>query len=162
MQYFLFLTIRCFAALLGILVMPGVALAEDGPRWLLQTSIYTTHFRPSPQHNDSQKLINLEYQRPDQFVVGAAAFDSSFGQPVQYVYFGKLWRPIKSQPLMHVKLTGGLIHGYTDEYSDKIPFNSNGIAPGIIPSIGISGRHLSGEVVIFGTAGLMATIGVIF
>lgn len=142
--------------------MSGEVLAEDGARWLVQTSIYTTHFSSDSQHNDNQKLINLEYQRVDRSVVGAAAFDSSFGQPVQYVYYGKLWRPIESQPLLHVKLTGGLIHGYKDKFRDKIPLNGSGVAPAIIPAIGLSGKHFNGEVVLFGTAGLMVAIGALF
>ncbi|MDP1718325.1 MAG: sn-glycerol-3-phosphate transporter [Burkholderiales bacterium] len=142
--------------------MPGKAHAQDGARWLLQTSIYTTHFSSNPEHNNNQNLINLEYQRPDRSVFGAAFFDSSFSQPSQYVYYGRIWRPLESAPLVHVKLTGGLIHGYKDKYRDKIPLNGSGIAPAIVPMIGLSGKRISGEVVLFGTAGAMVTLGVLF
>lgn len=152
----------CCAALLGLCMMSGQALAEDEARWLLQTSVYTTHFKSDPQHNNNQKLLNLEYQRPDRWVIGAAGFDSSFGQNSQYVYVGKLWRPFESQPLVHLKLTGGLIHGYKGEYQNKIPMNSHGVAPAIIPSIGLSGKHLSAEVIVFGNAGLLVALGVLF
>ncbi len=160
MHKFIFCSIGCCAALLGSFAMP--AQAEDGARWLLQTSVYTKHFTPSPEHNNNQKLVNLEYQRPDKIVLGAAAFDNSFGQPSQYVYLGKLWRPLESAPMLHVKLTGGLIHGYKDKYRDKIPYNGSGIAPAIIPMIGLSGKHISGEVMLFGTAGVMVAVGVLF
>ena len=142
--------------------MSGEVLAEDGARWLVQTSIYTVHFSADSQHNDHQKLVNLEYQRADWTVMGAAAFDTSFSQHAQYVYYGKLWRPIESEPLLHLKLTGGLIHGYKDRFRDKIPFNGSGVAPAIIPSIGLSGKNFNGDVVLFGTAGLMVTIGAFF
>lgn len=134
---------------------------EDG-RWLLQTSLYTKHFRSDPDHNNDQSLINLEYRRPDQWLFGASAFDNSFNQPSQYVYFGRLFRPVDALPLMHFKLTGGLLHGYKDQYRDKIPFNNPGVAPAVIPAVGISGKHASGEVNFFGFAGVMVTMGVIF
>ena len=156
-----FCTIGCFLVLLGSVAMSGEAPAEEGARWLLQTSIYTTHFNNRP-HNNHQKLLNLEYQRSDQWVVGGAVFDTSFDQPAQYLYFGKLWRPFETEPLIHVKLTGGLIHGYKGEFRDKIPLNSRGVAPAIIPAVGLSGNHISGEVVLFGVAGAMVTLGVLF
>ena len=94
--------------------------------------------------------------------MGAAAFKNSFGQPSQYVYIGKLWRPWDAVPLVHVKLTGGLLHGYKGEYKDKVPFNSdNGIAPLLLPSIGLSGKRFTTDLVIFGTAGALLTIGVL-
>jgi hypothetical protein len=157
-----FRKVGCFLALLAFFANSEKALAEEGSRWLLQTSLYTHHFSYNPQHNDHQRLINLEYQRPDRWVFGFASFQSSFDQPSQYAYLGMLWRPFESEPLVHVKLTGGLIHGYKDEYQDKIPLNGAGIAPAIVPSIGLSGKHVSGEVVLFGTAGVMATLGVLF
>ncbi len=161
MRRFRFRTINCFLALLGSFAIAGKALAEEGARWLLQTSIYTTHFNNRP-HNNNQKLVNLEYQRADQWVVGGAAFDTSFDQFAQYLYFGRLWRPFETEPLIHVKLTGGLIHGYKGEFRDKIPLNSRGVAPAIIPAVGLSGNHVSGEVVFFGAAGAMVTVGVLF
>lgn len=64
--------------------------------------------------------------------------------------------------MLHAKLTGGLLHGYKDQYRDKIPFNSSGVAPAIVPAIGLSGKHLSSEVNFFGFAGLMVTMGALF
>jgi len=155
-------TIISFLVLLGSFATSEQAPAEEGARWLLQTSIFTTHFSYDSRHNNNQKLLGLEYQRSDRWLAGAAAFDSSFRQPAQYLYFGKLWRPFESAPLVHVKLTGGLLHGYKDEFRDKIPLNGSGVAPVIIPMIGLSGRHVSGEVVLIGVAGAMVTVGVLF
>ena len=148
--------------MLGIFVASGPVQAAEDHRWLLQTSAYTTHFHHNPEHNNHQHLVSLEYQRSDQWVIGGSAFDNSFGQPAQYAYIGRLFRPLDSAPLVHFKLTGGLIHGYKDQYKDKIPLNSQGVAPAIIPAIGLSGKHLSGEVNFFGLAGLMVTMGVLF
>ena len=148
--------------MLGIFVASGPVQAAEDHRWLLQTSAYTTHFHHNPEHNNHQHLVSLEYQRSDQWVIGGSAFDNSFGQPAQYAYIGRLFRPLDSAPLVHFKLTGGLIHGYKDQYKDKIPLNSQGVAPAIIPAIGLSGKHFSGEVNFFGLAGLMVTMGVLF
>lgn len=152
----------CCAVLLGFFTQPGPVFAEEEARRLLQTSIYTRHFRPNPEHNNHQHLVNLEYQRPDQWIVGASAFDNSFGQATQYVYFGRLFRPLESAPSMHLKLTGGLIHGYSGQYRDKIPYNTRGVAPAIIPAIGLSGKHVSGEINFFGIAGVMVSMGVLY
>ena len=152
----------CCAVLLGFFTLSGAVFAAEDARWLLQTSIYTKHFHPNPEHNNHQHLLNLEYQRADQWVVGASVFDNSFGQPTQYVYFGMLFRPMESAPLMHLKFTGGLIHGYKSQYRDKIPYNTRGVAPAIIPAIGLSGKHVSGEINFFGIAGVMVSMGVLF
>jgi hypothetical protein len=152
----------CCAILLGAGAIPGAALAAGEGRWLLQTSIYTRHFHHNPEHNNHQHLVNLEYQWPNRWIAGASAFDNSFRQPSQYVYVGQLFRPLESAPLLHFKLTGGLIHGYKDQYRDKIPLNRYGIAPAIIPAIGLSGEHVSAEVNFFSTAGMMVTMGVLF
>jgi len=154
--------ISCVLVLLGCITVTGNGFAAENGQWLLQTSVYTKHFHPNPEHNNHQNLLGLEYQRADQWVVGASAFDNSFGQPTQYVYFGKLFRPLESAPLLHVKLTGGLLHGYKDQYRDKIPLNSRGVAPVLIPAIGLSGKHVSGEVNFFGFAGVIVTMGVLF
>jgi len=164
-------SISCFLFLLGSFAMSGADAEEGGQwlgsqwlggQWLLQTGLYTVHWDPDPGHVHNPKMLNLEYQRTDRWLVGAAVFDNSFGQPSQYVYFGKLWRPFESHQLVHTKLTGGLMHGYKDEYQSKIPLNSNGIAPVLVPAIGLSGKHVSGEVAILGTAGVTFTIGVLF
>jgi hypothetical protein len=136
--------------------------SEASGRWLLQTSLYTSHFSPDPQHVNQQNLINLEYWRSDRWLGGVAFFRNSFGQPSQYVYVGKTWRPFGSLPDVHLKLTGGLLHGYKDQFRDKIPFNSAGVAPAILPSIGYSTKRFNTELVLFGTAGLMWTGGVFF
>jgi hypothetical protein len=155
-------TISALLWLLGPLAMASHAYAAEDAQWLLQTSLYTKHFHTNPEHNDKQNLLGLEYQRADRWVVGASAFDNSFHQPSQYFYFGKLFRPLESAPLLHFKLTGGLLHGYKNEYRDKIPLNSLGVAPVIIPAIGLSGKHVSGEINFFGFAGVIVTMDVLF
>lgn len=147
-------------AMLAAGALSAPAFALDDARWLLQTSVYTRHYHYSPEHNNNQHLINLEYQRADHWVFGGSEFDNSFNQPSQYFYVGKRYQPLESLPSMHFKITGGLIHGYKDRYQDKIPLNALGVAPAIVPAVGVSGKLLSSEVSFLGTAGLMLTLGV--
>lgn len=149
------------AAATGVAAAEGDASPQaDDARWLFQTSAYTRHYHFDPRHNNHQHLLNLERWSAAGSGLGIAFFDNSFGQPSQYVYGGKLWRPLDSAPLVHVKLTAGLISGYKGEYQDKIPYNRNGIAPAVVPSVGLSGRRFTGEVVLLWNAGAMVTVGV--
>jgi|GEM_PF-651099 hypothetical protein len=129
-------------------------------RFYLGTSIYTRHFNYDAAHDNHQELIQGEWNITERWLVGASLFDNSFGQPTQYVYGGYRWRPFdKLQPL-YLKFTAGLVHGYTGQYQNKIPNNSSGIAPVIIPSVGYCLSRFCSEIVIFGAAGAMVTIGV--
>lgn len=134
-------------------------------RFYLQTSVATVHFHPDPDHVNKQNLVNVEWRFDEfwgggQWLAGAAIFKNSFGQPSQYVYGGWLARPfVDAQPL-YFKITAGALHGYKEPYQDKIPFNSSGVAPAILPSMGYCYRRFCSELVIFGTAGAMLTAGV--
>ncbi len=129
---------------------------------ILSTSVATRHFNPQPLHNSKQGLINLEWNYDKHYVVGAAAFSNSYNQDTQLVYWGAKFRPIESTPDLYVKVVGGLIHGYKDQYQDNIPFNKYGTAPVILPAVGYCYKHLCTEVIVFGTAGAMWTAGVRF
>jgi hypothetical protein len=135
---------------------------RSASRWYFQTSAYTQHFDPSPEHNNSQRLLNVEWQGEDQWIWGGAFFYNSFDQACQYVYGGYLWRPFDRWRGAYLKLTGGLVHGYKDEYQDKIPFNGLGVAPALLPAVGISGKRFATELVVFGTSGLMWNVGFFF
>ncbi|WP_075881608.1 hypothetical protein [Vreelandella massiliensis] len=131
---------------------------------LVQTSLYTRHFNPDPEHTDQQRLISIEAHTPDRWHVGGARFKNSFNQDSVYVYAGKsfpLWQPNATFELRG-KLTAGLLHGYRGEYRDKIPFNHYEIAPAAMPAIGIRWHHVESDLIIFGKAGMMLTAGVRF
>lgn len=134
-------------------------------RFYFQTSLATVHFNPDDDHTNNQKLIYGEWRLQErwlegQVLVGASAFDNSFGQPSQFVFGGLLWRPFDSLPAAYVKVVAGVLHGYKDEFQDKIPFNNSGFAPAIVPAVGYCFNRVCGEMVLFGTAGLMWTLGV--
>lgn len=106
---------------------------------LAQTSLYTRHFSPDPEHNNQQNLISIELHNSGRWLAGTAWFKNSFDQPTWYFYAGRefpLWQT--SQGLdVRAKVTGGLLRGYRGEYRDKIPLNHLEIAPAILPSIGV-------------------------
>ena len=129
-------------------------------RFLLATSIYTNHFSYSPEHNDHQHLIEAEWNVTGQWLAGVSLFDNSFDQSSQYVYGGYKCRPLEDLQPLYFKLTAGVVHGYRGQYQDKIPFNSSGFAPAIIPSVGYCVNRFCSELVVFGAAGVMVNVGV--
>lgn len=129
--------------------------------WNLQTSLYTFHFHPDPDHVNNQRMIDLELRFNNDWLAGFSHFDNSFGQPSQLLYAGKTW-PLYHSPNWYVKLIGGLLHGYKEPYEDKIPLNQLGIAPAIVPSLGFKYRHLVVEAHLGGLAVLTFTAGIRF
>lgn len=144
----------------------SIAVSADESKnkkpWQLQTSLYTKHYHDDGKLNNHQNLVELEYHREDNYLIGAALFNNSYRQFSQYVYVGKLWRPIDNYQYLHIKLTGGLLHGYRDEHKDAIPLNGVGIAPVIVPAIGLSDEHLVGEIALFGRDCFLITAGLRF
>lgn len=138
--------------------------APDEPwrtdRIYLQTSIVNVHFHYDPAHVKYPKLIYGEYHLSDQWLVGAAAFDNSFGQASQAVFGGWRYRPFPELQPLYLKIVGGLVHGYHGQYRDKIPFNHSGVAPVVLPSVGYCVSRVCSELVIVGGAGLLLTLGV--
>ena len=129
--------------------------------WTVQTSLYTKHFNPDPDHNNDQNLIGLEANFSRDWVIGAAVFDNSFGQSSQLIYMGKLWYLFGSSH-WYGKVTAGLLHGYKEPYENKIPFNGAGIAPVILPSIGFRYKWFVAEGAFGGVSTFTLTAGVNF
>ncbi len=143
--------------------------AEDAGRgsgwkvsgWGIQTSFYTKHWDPEPDHTDHQHLIGPELYFENDYLVGLAIFQNSFDQPSQFLYIGKTWPLFKSR-FFYFKLVGGLLHGYKEPYEDKIPLNGLGVAPAILPSFGFRYKWFMTEVQIAGTAAITITGGLRF
>jgi hypothetical protein len=142
------------------------ASAWDAPepwrtdRFYLETSVYTHHFEYNPDHDNHQDLIAAEWNITEQWLVGASAFDNSFDQPTQYVYGGYRFRPFESLQPLYLKLTAGLVHGYMGAHQNSIPLNGLGTAPAILPSLGYCLNRLCSELVVFGLAGALVTVGI--
>ncbi|MCC6869357.1 MAG: hypothetical protein IT522_11110 [Burkholderiales bacterium] len=132
-------------------------------RWYFQFAYYTLHFHYDPDHQQSY-LFDMEYRLDKhwldgQWIVGLSLFQNSFGQFSQYLYGGLQWRPWKEHPPFYVKLSAGLLHGYSGEYRDKIPFNHYEIAPAIIPSTGYCWTRYCAEFVLLGGNAALFTFG---
>lgn len=149
-----------FVALLGeasqIKAHERAAADEEG-FWVVQTSVYTRHFSPEPEHNNRQNLIGLERNEASGLVYGGATFRNSFAQRSVYAYAGK--RFDHSRYPVYLNITGGLLHGYRGEYRDKIPLNRYGVAPVIIPGIGVHLGPVSAEAVLLGASAAMLNVG---
>lgn len=134
------------------------APVDSEPGWYVQTSVWTSHFDPQPDHNNNQDLIGVERHRDDSYLWGAATFRHSFGARSWYGYAGKRFE-FEGTPF-NAKLTGGLLYGYRGEYRDKVPFNRFGIAPAVIPSVGVSYQRVGVDVLLLGAAAAMINVGV--
>lgn len=176
------------------LIAPGLAHAKptaeetqtstnrysaDGYRYNLSTSLWTTHFNPRPEHNNTQKFLGLE-RYGDNYVtaplqarfaplesadplLGIAHFSNSYSQATVYAYAGfnrTFWQRDELQA--SIKITAGFIHGYRNEFQTKIPFNSYGTSPAAVPSLSLRYRRLNGEAILFGASGIMLNIGYSF
>ncbi|MDF3931773.1 sn-glycerol-3-phosphate transporter [Pseudomonas citronellolis] len=144
--------------LIALLLAPLAWSGEgDGDTWYLQTSVMTRHWNHDPDHNNHQELIGLERNRADGWVWGGATFRNSFRQRSNYVYAGKRF-DLEDTPF-YVKVTGGAIQGYHGKYRDKIPLNHYGVAPAIIPSVGMQFGRFGAEFVALGANAGMINVG---
>jgi hypothetical protein len=138
----------------------GAEKAESKAFWQVQTSVYTRHFSPAPEHNNHQRLIGLERNEASGWLYGAATFRNSFDQQSIYAYAGKRFE--STDHPFYAKLSGGLIYGYRGEYRDKIPLNRFGLAPALIPGVGVRMGPVTAEALLLGTSAVMINLGVRF
>lgn len=137
----------------------GTAPAQD-KRWDLTLSPYTLHWGAQTPEHKQVILGSLDRAVAGNRLCGMSLFSNSFGQPTMYVYVGQRWDPLFDDSKWFAKVTAGIFYGYVGKYKDKVPFNSNGFSPGIIPSIGYAfSPNDSAQVLILGNAGLMFAYG---
>ncbi|MCP4045104.1 MAG: hypothetical protein GY732_03845, partial [Gammaproteobacteria bacterium] len=144
-----FKALRIITVIGLMLVAAGNASAMEIKEWRFQTSLYTKHWDPDPEHVNNSKLINLEFETSTRWIYGFAWFDNSFGQPSQYLYAGYSW-PLFKKDWFYFSLSGGLLHGYKEPYEDKIPLNDLGIAPAIVPAFGFRYKRVFTQIQILG------------
>lgn len=173
-------------ALLLLWVETSLAgVVDEGLRLRFQTSLVTKHYSDKPEHNNNQDLLNVEVELTDhqarqlaiipttdditsrfydvRWSLGLAGFRNSFGQKTLYAYVGGRYPVITGEAVqVYAKLTAGLMHGYRGEYKDKIPLNQLGVAPSILPAVGVEFQRAHVELVPFGVAGVMLTTGFSF
>ena len=139
---------------------------RDGDRIYVGFSPYTEHFRHNPEYTKHTYLVDLgiqsNYDRvwgSDATLFGLALFKNSYGQPSQYIYWGQQW---DIKPWLYAKVTAGLLHGYKGKYKNNIPFNGAGVAPAIIPSVGLRYGNFRVEGIVLGFSALMFNVGYTF
>lgn len=133
-------------------------------RWYVQFGYYTWHFYYDAAHKQSY-AVDTQYRLDErwlggQWIVGLGLFQNSFGQFSQYLYGALQWRPLAEHQPFYVKVSAGLLHGYEGQYKNKIPFNSAGVAPAIVPSVGYCWTRYCAEAIMLGTNGILFTAGV--
>ena len=141
-------------------------LVAPGDEVMLAYAPKVIHFNPSDEHVDWNNFVGVELQTKrtaigfaDRAAFGLALFDNSFGQFSQYLYWGQIYNLTRLGPgTLYGKITGGLLFGYREPYEDKIPFNHNGVAPVLIPTLGYRIDRFAGEVALLGSAGLLIAV----
>ena len=129
------------------------------PRWDLTLSPWTHHWNDNPAHRHVLLGAMDRYVAGQRFC-GLALFSNSFGQPSAYVYAGQQFNQLFGQPKLFLKVTAGIMYGYVGKYQNKVPLNSHGFSPAIIPSLGYNfNEHDSAQVKLLGTAGIMFSYG---
>ena len=136
---------------------------RDGDRFYLSYSPYTEHFRNNPEYAKHTHLVDLGIESKydtvwgaDRTLFGLSVFKNSYGQPSQWLYWGQRW---DVNSWLYARVTAGLLHGYKGKYKNNIPLNSAGVAPGIIPALGVQYGDVRAEMVLLGFSALMFTVG---
>ena len=158
------------AVLLALAASPAVALAQDqrsdppaaqveasGDYWRVSASPYTIHYH---KDNDGEHewvyLVGFERQYDNGWLWGGTYFSNSFGQPSTFWYVGERVSGFTRWPELYFQWAAGIVYGYKYPYEDKIPFNVNGFAPGVIVAVGWQfNKNFSVQANALGAAGLM-------
>ena len=134
-------------------------LLQEDDLLMVQGAPDVIHYSKDDEHADHSWLVGVEWQNAGRWLAGWSYFNNSFDQKCHYIYGGKSW-PIEAvHPSVYFKLTGGVVLGYDEPYEDKIPLNNNGVAPGIVPALGVKYDRFSVQLNVLGTAALMFTLG---
>ena len=65
----------------------------------------------------------------------------------------------RGAPAVLSEVGRGILHGYSGAYQDKIPYNSTGFAPVIVPAAGYCWGRYCGEIILLGGNGMLFTVG---
>lgn len=150
-----------------LLALPAATAAADigdigdERRWSFTFSNQLAHYRSDPEHHERPGLIGLDYTPQDSdWMIGGATFRNSFRQRSLYAYTGRRFSAMNSPA--YLQITAGLIAGYRGEYRNKVPLNVLGVAPALVPSVGVEVNGYRGEIIILGNAALMLGWGTDF
>lgn len=139
-------------------LLPAPVTAEEDARWFDTLAVNAgmgIHWSSSEDHAGTPALAGLEARREERHSLGVMLFNNSFGQFSQYYFYGRRWQLPGAGEAFHVKLTGGIIHGYVGEFKNKVPVNFGGWAPAIIPAVGWRRDRWGFDAAVLGGAGMM-------
>jgi len=137
------------------LVVADAPEPEPDQRWTFSFSPLVIHWAFDPEHKYAL-VTALERRVPGQRFCGISVFRNSFGQASSYVYAGQRWDNLWGFAHLSLKVSAGIIYGYTGEESSKVPLNWNGFSPGIIPAFVYQlNAAESLDVMVLGTAGVV-------
>jgi hypothetical protein len=127
----------------------------EGQQWTFTFAPIVYHWVYDEEHKPAF-VFALERRVAGDRLCGLSLFRNSFGQPSAYVYVGQRWGHLWGIPQLSVKLTAGVIYGYTGNYHDKVPFNWNGFSPTVVPSLVYQFRPKDSlDVMLLGTAAVI-------
>ena len=161
------LTLAALVVAVSVAAFPAnAASAEDlhgidqqAPGWYFQGGAYL-HYRDDEDYQGPPLFAGVEYHRSAKWLHGFAMFQNSFGQFSQYAYTARMFRPLKSQPYLHIKITGGLVHGYSGKHHDTLPVRwGDSWGLGIIPTIGYKKDRLGVDFAFLKASALMVLVG---
>ncbi|MEE4160998.1 MAG: hypothetical protein V2I25_00730 [Woeseiaceae bacterium] len=159
--------LRCLLPGIVLLCALATARAEEtetarDASWYLQGGSYI-HYSDDEDYEGPPWFVGIERRRPGKPILGFSVFNNSFGQFSQYAYVGKAFHPWKRAPGVHIKLTGGIAHGYKGEHQDTSPLNwGDGWAFAIVPTIGYQKDRLGWDVALLSNSGLLFLVGADF
>ncbi|MFC4729749.1 sn-glycerol-3-phosphate transporter [Coralloluteibacterium thermophilus] len=127
----------------------------------MSVGTHVHHYRSDPDHHERPGLLALDYSPAgSEWFVGGATFRNSFRQRSAYAYTGRRYAAQESP--FYLQVTAGLLAGYRGEHRHKIPMNWLGVAPVVIPSVGVEVDRYRGELIVLGNSALMLGWGVDF
>ena len=154
--------VLCLIAALSF-VAPAPVSAENTQdaesNWYFQAGGYM-HYTDDEEYEGPPWFAGIEYQRSRNRVVGLSVFNNSFGEFTQYAYLGKSFYPSDRYPGFRIKLTAGVVHGYSGEHHKLLPIrwgDSWGI--GIVPTIGYQWDALGVDIGVLSASGLLFLVG---
>ena len=103
--------------------------------WRLTGSPYTYHYSQDSAHRNVY-MLGIEKQFPHGFILGGALFRNSFGQPTSFVYAAQRLNGLANMDRLFAQVAAGVLFGYREPYSHKVPLNYKGLSPGVVLSVG--------------------------
>lgn len=152
--------------LLSLVSIASPSVAQTGepaqlhtPAWYAQGGMYI-HYSDDEDYEGPPLFASIEYHQTPKLLWGLSMFQNSFGQFSQYAYVGRMFHPLQKHPNFHIKLTGGVVHGYGGKHHDTLPIrwgDSWGI--GGIPTIGYLTEKYGFDVAFLKASGILFLAG---